>query len=162
VQLAWQEFPAADQLRKKLKNGDQSPFVARKVLGLSAGATEADINKKVKSLEAQYISRSYQGDLSIVPQITAIIAQAKKILTDAIYPPLGAAVPPFTQELRSLFFQAPDGFEEFAAPIYQDLMATQQYSREFLQTIQTQVQAQKGLPAPWRQAVLSKLQSRIK
>jgi|GEM_PF-1915190 len=162
IQMAWQEFPSADLLRKKLKKGDQSPFVARQVLGLPAGATESDINKKAKNLEGWYLSRSYRGDMSIVPQIIAIITQAKTVLIDAIYPPLGTAVLPFAQELRSLFFAAPDGFEDFAAPIYQDLMATQQYSREFLQNIQTQVRDRQGLPTAWRQSVLSKLQSRIK
>lgn len=165
-ELAWQEFPEANRLRKKLKNGDQSPFVARKVLGLDIGASESAIKNGANKLENFYKSRSYRGDVMLVPDIVTIITSAKDTLVDAIYPTLSnATMSPFQRELQKLFYEAPDGFEEFAAPIYQDLISTKQYSRDFLQTIQKKIMANKGLPEKWRQAVLSKLQrelSRIK
>jgi hypothetical protein len=158
-ELAWQEFPEANQLRKKLKNGDQSPFVARKVLELTVGATESDIKKSAQKRISFYQSRSYTGDVSLVPELIAIISNAKTILIDAIYPPLSAqTISPIAQELQTLLYQAPTGYEDFAAPLYQDLVARKQYSRDFLQDIQKQVMAHKGVPEKWRQAVLSKIQ----
>lgn len=165
-ELAWQEFPEANLLRKKLKNGDQSPFVARKVLGLNVGASESDIKKKVDKLEAWYNSRSYRGDRTLVPDIMAIIMNAKSVLLDAIYPTLARSqTSPYKLELQKLFYDAPSGFEDFAAPIYHELVETSQYSRELLQSIQKKVMSIKGIPEQWRQSVLSKIQrelSRIK
>jgi len=81
------------------------------------------------------------------------------ILIDTIYPPLSAAtVSPAAQELQTLLYQAPTGYEDFAAPLYQDVVSRTQYSRDFLQDVQKQVMAQKGLPEKWRQSVLSKIQ----
>ena len=161
-ELAWNEFPEANLLRKKLKQADNSPFVARKVLGLTVGATEQEIKKSASKLESFYKSRSYRGDVTLVPDIITIITHAKEILIDAIYPTLSSSTTsPFRQELQKLFFDAPDGFEEFAAPVYQELISKTQYSRDFLQDIQKKVMGKKGLPEKWRQSVLSKIQREL-
>ena len=158
-ELAWQVFPEANTLRKKLKNGEQSPFVARKVLALNVGATESEIKKSAQKYTSFYLSSSYEGDSKLKPEIVAIISNAEMILIDAIHPQTRAAtVSPFAQELQKELYAAPEGHEDFAAPLYQDVVGKDQYSREFLQAIQKKVMSQKGLPEKWRQSVLSKIQ----